>query len=206
MQFAGTSAALLLSFLISLPLSAASPSDVLSEINLARTNPRSYAALVAASAPHDPATMEAIRFLQKTRPLPALTFSDGMSAGARLHVDTQGPRGSRGHGAGPSSRLNRFGVCGGMVGENIHYGRSDARNIVMALIIDKGVRGRGHRKNIFQPGYRVAGVASGAHATFGSMCVITFAGNFVSHGEQAPAATARVAWSQYSSRKSLSAE
>ena len=59
--------------------------------------------------------------------------------------------------------------------ENIAYGRHTAREIVLALIVDDGVRGRGHRKNIFNPTYNVAGAAYGSHARFGSVCSIDFA-------------------------------
>jgi len=48
----------------------------------------------------------------------------------------------------------------------------------MALIIDDGVRGHGHRKNIFNGNFNVAGAAFGSHARFGSVCSIDFAGNY----------------------------
>ena len=63
--------------------------------------------------------------------------------------------------------------------ENIAYGRHTAREIVLALIVDDGVRGRGHRKNIFNPTYNVAGAAYGSHARFGSVCSIDFASGYV---------------------------
>ena len=48
--------------------------------------------------------------------------------------------------------------------------------------VDSGVRSRGHRKNIFNQGFGVAGISHGAHARFGSVCVISFAGNFQATG------------------------
>jgi uncharacterized protein YkwD len=62
--------------------------------------------------------------------------------------------------------------------ENITYGRHSAREIVLALIVDDGVHGRGHRKNIFNPTYDVAGAAYGPHARFGSVCSIDFASGY----------------------------
>src|SRR5437588_517397 len=38
--------------------------------------------------------------------------------------------------------------------------------------------GRGHRKNIFNPTYNVAGAACGSHARFGSVCSIDFASGY----------------------------
>jgi uncharacterized protein YkwD len=94
-----------------------------------------------------------------------------------------GPIGGRGHkgrdGSQPWDRMARFGKWIGRAGENIDYGVRDARAIVVRLIVDDGVRSRGHRKNIFSRDFRVAGAASGYHATYGGMCVINFAGGFI---------------------------
>ena len=78
--------------------------------------------------------------------------------------------------------MNKYGQWIGTAGENIYYGRSDARGIVCALIIDAGVSNRGHRKNIFSRSYGVAGAAYGQHAGYGAMCVIDFAGQYVERG------------------------
>ncbi len=56
------------------------------------------------------------------------------------------------------------------------------RRIVVTLIVDQGVAGRTHRRNIFRPEYKVAGAAVGPHARYGAMCVIDFAGGFVEKG------------------------
>jgi hypothetical protein len=66
--------------------------------------------------------------------------------------------------------------------ENIAYGRRTAREIVLALIVDDGVRGRGHRKNIFNPTYNVAGAAYGSHARLGSVCSIDLASGYAENG------------------------
>jgi hypothetical protein len=41
--------------------------------------------------------------------------------------------------------------------------------------VDDGVAGRDHRKNVFDPDYRVAGFAIGPHTIHEHMCVIDFA-------------------------------
>jgi hypothetical protein len=82
------------------------------------------------------------------------------------------------HGTDPGNRISRYGVVSQGWAENIAYGRHTAREIVLALIVDDGVRGRGHRKNIFNPTYNVAGAAYGSHARFGSVCSIDFASGY----------------------------
>jgi uncharacterized protein YkwD len=77
------------------------------------------------------------------------------------------------------SRISRYGVVAQGWAENIAYGQRSARAIVMALIVDDGVRGRGHRRNIFKPNYNAAGVAYGPHARYGSVCSIDFASGYV---------------------------
>jgi uncharacterized protein YkwD len=179
---------LVFAFTLAQPLVRASETAfaVLEEMNLARTNPQEYAQRLAAHAAGSHiadarAVNEAVSFLNRARPLPPLSFADGLALAAQMHVSEQGTRGGFGHG-NPWSRIARYGQFSGRAGENISYGFSSARGIVAQLIIDAGVPGRGHRKNIFSSGFRVAGIACGSHARFGAMCVIDFAGGFEARG------------------------
>jgi hypothetical protein len=174
---------LLLSLFGSVSFGSELTSQVLAEINMARTSPQEYAQLLAQKMPAgDRDVADAVRFLEHARPLTALSASSGLALGAQLHVEEQGPTGKFGHGSNPFGRVSKFGQWVGCVGENISYGKHDARGIVCQLIVDRGVSGKGHRKNIFSTGYGVAGVAFGPHAAYGAMCVIDFAGRFIEHG------------------------
>ncbi len=176
--------------------------EVVKELSTARTSPRSYAFYVKDLRKYfygkelrrpaditiltkegDAALVEAIQFLEDIKPLPALRVSQGMCQGARDHVEIQGKDGTVGHGSSegkqPWERISRYGTWQKMVGENIAYGQSRARDVVTSLIIDDGVPGRGHRVNIFNPNFRVVGVAFGPHAIYGAMCVIIFAGEYL---------------------------
>jgi uncharacterized protein YkwD len=172
-------------------------SRVLAEVNLARTAPRSYADLLrefrgrfrgkyyvlpgsdtrVQTKEGVTAVDEAIRFLSRQRPLPPLTWSDGLAAAAAELAKEQGESGAIGHGS-MRERIDRHGKWNRQIGENIGYGPTEARNMVMQLIIDDGVPDRGHRKNTFNTVFRTAGVACGPHPGFGSMCVMDFAYRF----------------------------
>jgi uncharacterized protein YkwD len=164
-------------------------SQVLAEMNLARTQPAIYAQFVGEHAASGRtrasagAVREAVNFLRKAQPLPPLEWSDGISRAALSHVLDTGSRGRTGHtgsrGQSPWQRISRFGKWTGSAAENISYGVRDARGIVIQLIIDEGVPRRGHRRNIFGAAFRVAGVATGGHTRYGTMCVMDFAGGFV---------------------------
>jgi uncharacterized protein YkwD len=178
--------AVLLSLLFALPFAgraAETSADVVAEMNLARTQPQMYAQIVAQRAPslgNSPrAIEEAVRFLKKQHPAAPLTVSQGLSQAALSHVLDTGMRGSKGHrgsdGSNVANRASRFGRWDVRIGENIFYGRIGARDAVVALIVDEGVRDRYHRYNIFEKAFRFAGAAVGPHAGFGSMVVTDFA-------------------------------
>ena len=172
--------------------------EVINELNLARTQPKvyadflaSYSGLFVGNEVHEPgktilvtregksAVNEAIRFLKNQKPLGILTASKGMSKGAHDMVRMQGATTGTGHqgrdGSTFSERINRYGTWIGSSSENIDYGNNSARRIVMALIIDDGVTSRGHRKSIFEPGFKRVGVAFGGHKSYNYMCVIEYA-------------------------------
>jgi uncharacterized protein YkwD len=128
---------------------------------------------------------DAIRFLRRAKPQPPLALSPGLCLAAADHCREQagGATGHYGsHGGDPGNRISRYGVVSQGWAENIAYGRHTAREIVLALIVDDGVRGRGHCKNIFNPTYDAAGAAYGPHARFGSVCSIDFASGYAENG------------------------
>lgn len=174
--------------------------DMIRELNLARTRPTEYASFLEQWRPlytgkefrqtDRPALTtvegvgaldEAVRFLRAAKPVPALAVSKGMCSGALELVKEQSVSGNTGHRGADGSfceqRIGRFGTLLEPVGENLSYGEDTARDRVLALLIDDGVANRGHRKRIFDPSYKVVGVACGAHK-IGPMCVITLAAGF----------------------------
>jgi uncharacterized protein YkwD len=125
---------------------------------------------------------EAILWLEKQKSAGALGYSRGLSLAARDLVAAQGASGGFGHrgpdGSIPSNRIERHGYWESVIGENIAYGQSTAREVVAAFIVDDGVPGREHRKNLFNAAFHVMGVDCGPHSTYGTLCAITFAGGF----------------------------
>ncbi|GAP95507.1 CAP domain-containing protein [Leptolyngbya sp. NIES-2104] len=171
---------------------------IVNETNRLRSNPQAYAAELAELRHYFKGNIlrlpgylaletqegvavvdEAIRDLKATSPLPALTISPGLSLGARDHVLDLAPKGKTGHygtdGSNPFQRMNRYGTWQGVAGENISFSPiATARWHVMQLVIDDGVKNRGHRKALLNPDYRLTGSACGGHSVYGQMCVMTY--------------------------------
>jgi uncharacterized protein YkwD len=122
---------------------------------------------------------EAIAFLRATAPLPPLAVSRGLSLAAKDHVKDQGSKGGLSHqgsdGSTSGDRANRYGRWQGQIGENMALGIASARGMMMNLIIDDGVPGRGHRHNLFSARAGTVGVACGPHKMLHIMCVMMFA-------------------------------
>jgi len=165
--------------------------EVLAVINYARTKPQAFARHLR-EAETDGATWlgdepgaldEAAAFLMRQPPLPPLRWDERLGTAARGHADAQGGTGQEGH-VGPRGetfpqRLQRVGFYAGVTAEGISYGQMSPEDVVRQLIVDSGVRNRGHRRDIFSACYQAAGVGCGEHRRYGAMCVIQYAGAIV---------------------------
>lgn len=182
--------------------------EIVREHNLARRDPGAYAAYLEELLPYfdgrllrlpgeialrtregASAVREAIAFLRRQDSVGTLAASRGMTRGARDHVRDSGPRGRLQHvgtdGSNSWDRVNRYGSWQNTIGENLSfgaYGPADARDVVMHLIIDDGVRDRAHRDNLFNPAFHIIGVACGPHARYEAMCVMVYAGGYEESG------------------------
>lgn len=170
--------------------------QVFAELSAARLNPAAYASNLAERLPYfhgnlferpgavairtvegAAAVREAIDALRKQPPVGPLTLSPALSDATRDLASYQAATGTLGHtganGSSPSSRGSAHGRWTGTYDENVSYGRfASGRDVVVDLLIDDGVPERGHRRNIFDPKVRIAGVACGPHPRYGSVCVI----------------------------------
>jgi hypothetical protein len=176
--------------------------EVLQEINNARKNPKVYAEYLEEMRRYYrgkryerpgrttiltregmPALEEAVKFLGSATGIASLSPSRGMSLGARDLVNDQKRSGAVGHagsdGSNPGSRVNKYGQWQRTIGENIEYGGENGREVVINMIVDDGVPGRGHRRNLFDPEFGVAGIACDTHPVYRRMCTVTFAGEYV---------------------------
>jgi uncharacterized protein YkwD len=175
--------------------------DLLTEINLARSNPsgyikylEEYRAYYREKIVNFPdgsrlvtnegvaALNDAIAFLRTLKPQPAYQLRRGLNTAAKLHLDDMLKKGISGHrgsdGSKPEDRISRFGSWEVSVGENIVYDSRTSRNDVIGLIIDDGVANRGHRRNVFSTQHSVVGIAASQNGSAKTMYVITFAGGF----------------------------
>jgi len=125
---------------------------------------------------------ECVRDLKAQSPLPVLFPDIGLSKAADDHVKDQSRTGRTGHTGSDRSgfreRIERYGDWKVRIAENIAYGGSSARQIVIYLLIDDGIKNRGHRKNFLNPDIRLVGVATGSHPSYSVMSVMDFATTF----------------------------
>ena len=164
---------------------------VLDEINFARSDPAEYASRLrdqrAAHPPKNAADAadidSAIAYVERQQPVAALIFSAPLGQTAAWLAADQGVIGGVAHvgtdGSTVSQRMQGVGVWAGSTAENIALGPADAGTMVMALVIDRGVPGYGHRTTLFDPGLQIAGVGCDLHRLYGYICVIDFAGEVV---------------------------
>eukprot|EP01006_Ploeotia_vitrea_P057850 TRINITY_DN68370_c0_g1_i1.p1 TRINITY_DN68370_c0_g1~~TRINITY_DN68370_c0_g1_i1.p1 ORF type:complete len:565 (+),score=64.02 TRINITY_DN68370_c0_g1_i1:76-1770(+) len=178
------------------------PSEVIAELNKVRANPAAYAQNLEPmkrffkGKTYDPqdgsvpicttegvkAVDECIKALKSTKPMQPLTAAVGLTKAAEDHAIDTGDKGLTGHtgsdGSTPFQRMERWGQWMGAAAENCAYGGRSAAEHVQQLLIDDGVRSRGHRKNILNPQYARVGAGISTHVTYGTTCVQTFAAEY----------------------------
>ncbi|MBN1187646.1 MAG: CAP domain-containing protein [Bacteroidales bacterium] len=114
-----------------------------------------------------------IKDLNNLEKLPPFVPEKEMYDIAKDHAKTMGKKGKTGH-DGFSERYEKALNTYNMVGENCYYGKGDALDIVITLLIDEGVPNLGHRKNILNESYNSIGVSVQPHKEYGENCVMSF--------------------------------
>ena len=187
-----------------------SKKNVILEMNKARTNPKQYADLyivprlenfdgynyiekrMSAAGPYNwtirtqegpAAVKECIKYMYEQTPRPPLKPSKELTQAARDHAESQVVTDQLGHtgvdGSTPSERMQNYGIFMATA-ENIFYCVDTARNTVVKFLIDDGVDSRGHRKNIMNRKYNIAGVGyAECEENRRDECVIDFAQSYV---------------------------
>ncbi len=177
--------------------------EIIFEINLFRSNPAKYAEEYISPLarnyqknilyyPGDKpirttegvkALHECVRELKKATPKSILYPSEALTKAADDHCRDQSKTGRTGHIGSDNSnlktRIERYGKWKVRIAENIAYGNTSARQIIIFLLIDDNVKNRGHRVNLLHPDFKMIGVSTGAHPEYLTMCVMNFAGGIV---------------------------
>jgi uncharacterized protein YkwD len=142
---------------------------MIKEINLVRSNPRAYIVVVEEYVKYMKAddlndgfykdeievAKELIAELKNTPTLSILQPSEGIYRAAKIHGDAAKKIGSLDHegqdGSFPWDRVKKYDTNMADGGENIVGGLSDIRKAVLTLLIDSGIKGRGHRAALLYP-------------------------------------------------------
>ena len=178
--------------------------DVILEMNMVRCDPKKYAELYIKTElqyyngrlfkkPGEitlqtnegrEAAESCIAELSRMRSAGILKPEIGLARGAADHTKDQSKSGRTGHngsdGSTPFTRIKRYGGGYTTAGENIAYGGTRGRELIVQLLIDDGVPGRGHRKNIMSRDFTQTGVSFATHSDYRTMCVINYANGYVS--------------------------
>jgi len=74
------------------------------------------------------------------------------------------------------TRIEKYGRWMRTIGENVAYGTTGGKDLVLQLFIDDGVKSRGHRANIMKPEFVSLGTWSSTHKTYRHETVFDYAG------------------------------
>lgn len=158
--------------------------SVVDEINALRANPRVYVENLhdqLASRLRTRQLMDAFTAVAEMPPAPPLRLDPRLGQAAWAQAQQLGLSGLMTHtGAGgstPGSRIREAGVISTLTAEELAFGQSTAQDVVLQLILDAGVPGAPHRRDLLNPVFTMAGAACGPHKGQRFVCVIDLSNN-----------------------------
>jgi uncharacterized protein YkwD len=158
--------------------------ELLQLINEVRTNPKKF--LADRALPYILETEEdtvenryvasLLTQLRNPHPVAALKQDIYLHDQAHSFAADMGKTGAVGHFSKKlgsfEQRLKKY--ANKAIGENCDYGSDEPLDILMNLLIDDGVVGVGHRKNLLSSRFKWIGIAIEPHKTYEWNCVIDF--------------------------------
>lgn len=157
---------------------SANEKDVLAILNMVRMNPPLFAKTVLTKFPKrayeadiDQTTeyFSLMQTLLSTKPLPLLQPDSLCWVSARCHAQTSGQTGYVGHDrlSDSCSKLLHY------LGESCQYGYKEPVDMILSLLVDRGVPSLGHR-NMLLGSYSRVGPAIAPHTMYGTTLVLNF--------------------------------
>ncbi len=174
--------------------------SIIAETNQIRSNPKSYIPIleeqiklfkenvlyrpneIPIQTNEGPAAYEeAMKFLETQKPLNELQVDESLTKAAEDHLLDIAPKGLVSHestdGKNISDRIEKYCEWEITCAENIDFGSRTGQDVVISLLVDDGIKTRGHRRNLFKDDVRLVGVATGDHKEYETCIVIDMVGN-----------------------------
>jgi uncharacterized protein YkwD len=129
----------------------------------------------------------AIKFLQRQKPLDTLTYDERLSNAALDFANYLGSTGivtnldKAGNNAG--DRIENYCEWDKVCGESIDYGSQTAQEVFISLLIDDGIEEKSNRLNLFQDDFKYIGIGIAKHRDYGTVIVIDYVGGIRDKGQ-----------------------
>jgi len=113
------------------------------------------------------------------KPVEPLRWNNDLYKLSESHAKDTGPAGLTGHddtnGDDLEERVAKVGGTTGSLGENFSYGFSNAKDVILQLLIGS----RGQRYNVLSEDFQIMGSYSGPHAKWKTMSGILYSWDFI---------------------------
>lgn len=178
--------------------------NILNELNLVRTDPKSFAAKIRNYEQYFKGNIlripgqngiktnegyaafkEAAEFLEKQIPIGPLIFNTYLNSISDevFSIIEKSSDADAFNSINIDELISKYGSIAGQFSQAIDFGSNSAELIVINLIVDDGDSNRGNRSNILNPKFSIVGISSGKHKTYHYCTVIAYCRHFIPKGE-----------------------